>query len=299
MSDASDVGGATNPPTAGRVSAGGPGWSADSTSTSGVLVPLLFLRTNPIPEGTALCFEMDNMARPTVSPGPRDIQIRPSVVPFGADLRPGGPFSPFTVCQVPAGSGECVGRRLSRFQGSSVEWQLRPERFALSCRRWGTPEVDLFASRRSAQGDQLGQTLPDLASFRKPCSWWAPATGFRASQLRALTRFPQWTTFSRDGSAVSSPSRPKVLGKSERQDHRLHRSSFRLGLLGTLVTPPFARFRRLRGYLDASEPWACDLQFLFPRSCLLVGPLKPPGDCRARVRGVIGVGGSGSRPSRP
>ncbi|KAK3895260.1 hypothetical protein Pcinc_001010 [Petrolisthes cinctipes] len=39
---------------------------------------------------------------------------------------------------------------LSRFRGTSVEWQLRPLVFESLCLRYGTPEVDLFASPSTA-----------------------------------------------------------------------------------------------------------------------------------------------------
>lgn len=40
---------------------------------------------------------------------------------------------------------------LSRFRGTSVEWQLRPQVFESLSLRFGTPEVDLFASPDTAQ----------------------------------------------------------------------------------------------------------------------------------------------------
>ncbi|KAG0721144.1 hypothetical protein GWK47_006512 [Chionoecetes opilio] len=358
---------------------------------------------------------------------------------------------------------------LSRFRGSSVEWQLRPERFAALCRRWGTPEVDLFASRRSAQlqafltrgdrtaaggpdaltedwnrGPRFVGGAPDQASFHleatrleflrtslrrtvsdavaedilaalrpsstrqyqshwkafqsflklkglrdvsesvvldflsflahdrgrssatlsthlaaladplkygwglvldrrsvtllkrglflqnppphRPGPFWslekvlrflqgdqfgsdaagprllqkalflvALATGFRASQLRALTRFPQWTTFSRDGSAVSLSLSPKVLGKNERQDHRLQPVVVPAWSAGDAGTHPCARFRRSRCYLDASEPWACDLQFLF-RDPVTGSSPHHQGDWAGRLRGVIESADPGHAP---
>ncbi|KAG0718767.1 hypothetical protein GWK47_051842 [Chionoecetes opilio] len=131
MSDASDVGGGYQTPDGRRgFSAGGSGWSQIHINIKELLVPLLFLRSNPIPEGTALCFEWTTWSRSTVSPAKGHPKICPSVVPFGADLRPGGPFPPSSVCRVSAGSGECVGRRPVSFSGARREWQLRPERFA-------------------------------------------------------------------------------------------------------------------------------------------------------------------------
>ncbi|KAG0729434.1 hypothetical protein GWK47_003488 [Chionoecetes opilio] len=62
MSDASDVGWGYQS-SDGRQGFGG--WSGVERrlhiNVKELLVPLLFLRSNPIPEGTALCFEMDNM----------------------------------------------------------------------------------------------------------------------------------------------------------------------------------------------------------------------------------------------
>lgn len=40
---------------------------------------------------------------------------------------------------------------LSRFKGSSVEWTLKMKRFQSLCCQWGTPQIDLFASKESAQ----------------------------------------------------------------------------------------------------------------------------------------------------
>ncbi|MPC59089.1 hypothetical protein E2C01_053104 [Portunus trituberculatus] len=39
---------------------------------------------------------------------------------------------------------------LSRFQHTSVEWQLCPKVFRSLGNRWGTPQVDLFASPTTA-----------------------------------------------------------------------------------------------------------------------------------------------------
>ena len=40
---------------------------------------------------------------------------------------------------------------LSRFKGTSVEWHLRPQVFSSLVTRYGIPQVDLFASRETAQ----------------------------------------------------------------------------------------------------------------------------------------------------
>ncbi|KAG0719101.1 hypothetical protein GWK47_051190 [Chionoecetes opilio] len=117
-----------------------------------LLVPLLFLRSNPIPEGTALCFEMDNMvavhclARQGTSKSALLLSLSEQI--FGLAAR----FHLHLSARFLPGVENVWADALSRFRGSSVEWQLRPERFAALCRGWGTfPGVDLFPSRRSAQ----------------------------------------------------------------------------------------------------------------------------------------------------
>lgn len=61
----------------------------------------------------------------------------------------------------------------------------------------------------------------DLDLMKRTVFLMALASGFRSSQLRALTRFPRYTTFAADGSAVSIAASPKSLAKNERLDHRL------------------------------------------------------------------------------
>ena len=146
---------------------------------------------------------------------------------------------------------------------------------------------------RFLQGDQFGSDAAGPRLLQKALFLVALATGFRASQLRALTRFPQWTTFSRDGSAVSLSLSPKVLGKNERQDHRLQPVVVPAWSAGD-AAHPLCPVSALRCYLDASEPWACDLQFLF-RDPVTGRPLTTRG-IAGRLRGVIESADPGHAP---
>lgn len=65
------------------------------------------------------------------------------------------------------GAENVLAGALSRFRGSSVEWQLWPERFAALCKQWGSPEVYLFASKHSAQL-HFFLTKEDKTSARGP-----------------------------------------------------------------------------------------------------------------------------------
>ncbi len=49
----------------------------------------------------------------------------------------------------------------SRTQNLDIEWQLRPEIFDELCRRWGTPEIDLFATRLNTQLKRYVAWRPD------------------------------------------------------------------------------------------------------------------------------------------
>ncbi|KAG0715785.1 hypothetical protein GWK47_011159 [Chionoecetes opilio] len=132
MSDASGRRvGLPNPPD-GRQGFGG--WSGVERrlhiNVKELLVPLLFLRSNPIPEGTAPLLRDGQHGRGPLSRPPRDIQIRPSVFPFRSRFRPVGPFPPsIPSARFLPGVENVWADALSGFRGSSVDWQLRPERF--------------------------------------------------------------------------------------------------------------------------------------------------------------------------
>ena len=64
-------------------------------------------------------------------------------------------------------------------------------------------------------------STPTSDLFEKALFLVALASGLRASQLAALTRFPSWTQFSRNMSSVSLAPSPRFLAKNERVDHRL------------------------------------------------------------------------------
>ena len=110
----------------------------------------------------------------------------------------------------------------------------------------------------------------------------ALATGFRSSQLRALTRFPQWTSFSADMSLVSLALSPKVLGKNERLDHRLQPILLPAWRENGL-SHPLCPVASLHSYLHNSP--AADSHFLFchPNSG---APLSTK-QIAARIRQVI------------
>ena len=84
------------------------------------------------------------------------------------------------------------------------------------CVPWSLQKVlDLLQSR------PFTQPSTSLHSLKKSLFLTALASGLRASQLRALTRFPQWTSFADDLSSVSLAPSPHFLAKNEREDHRL------------------------------------------------------------------------------
>ncbi|KAG0722172.1 hypothetical protein GWK47_045013 [Chionoecetes opilio] len=133
-------------PDGGRVSAGGPGGAQIHINVKGC-GPLFFLDRTP-PEGTAL-FLRDRQHGRGMSRPPRDIQYA-LCCPFRSDLRPAARFHLSCLPGSPPGGGNVCAHALSRFRGSSVEWELRPEALRLSS-AVGTPEVDPFASRPPAQ----------------------------------------------------------------------------------------------------------------------------------------------------
>ncbi|MPC61013.1 hypothetical protein E2C01_055075 [Portunus trituberculatus] len=111
---------------------------------------------------------------------------------------------------------------------------------------WSLQRVmDLF------QSDSFRHSPSALEFLKKTLSLTALASGFRTSQLRALTRFPQWTSFADDMSNVSLVAFPSFLAKNEREDHRLQ----------PLLVPawfsqgahhPLCPVSALKSYLDAS-----------------------------------------------
>ncbi|KAG0728741.1 hypothetical protein GWK47_031864 [Chionoecetes opilio] len=132
MSDASDVGWGYQIL---RRPAGFRGWSGVERrihiNVKELLVPLLFSVIEPIP---ALLLRDDNRVAVPVSPA-WDIQIRPYCVPFGARSSAWLALFHLHLYAGSCRSGECVAGALSRFRGSSLEWQLCPDAAAL-CRRW-------------------------------------------------------------------------------------------------------------------------------------------------------------------
>jgi hypothetical protein len=54
-----------------------------------------------------------------------------------------------------------VADRRSREFGDQTEWQLSEQVFQKICTRFGTPDVDLFASRLNAQLDTFVSWRPD------------------------------------------------------------------------------------------------------------------------------------------
>ena len=80
----------------------------------------------------------------------------------------------------------------------------------------------------------------------------ALASGLRSSQLKALTRFPPWTSFAEDDSRVSLAPSANFLAKNEREDHRLHAISdgFVLAssrIFASVVLVPCCRSKEIRG----------------------------------------------------
>ena len=71
------------------------------------------------------------------------------------------------------------------------------------------------------QSQTFGYASTPLHTLQKALFLTALATGFRAYQLRTLTRFPQWTSFAEDLSNVSLAPSPRFLAKNERENHHL------------------------------------------------------------------------------
>ena len=76
---------------------------------------------------------------------------------------------------------------------------------------WSLEKVLRSLSSTRYQDEPSSLDLLKLALFLV-----ALASGFRASQLKALTRFPRYTSFTTDGSAVSLAPSPMSLAKNER-----------------------------------------------------------------------------------
>ncbi|KAG0719776.1 hypothetical protein GWK47_049799 [Chionoecetes opilio] len=105
--------------------------------------------------------------------------------------------------------------------------------------------------------------------------------------LRALTRFPSGRPSAGDGSAVSLSLSPKVLGKKRAGGPTVSKPVVVPAWTAGDAAHPLCPVSALRCYLDASEPWACDLQFCSATLSLVVP--SPPGDLPA------GSGASSSR----
>ena len=115
------------------------------------------------------------------------------------------------------------------------------------------------------QGPEFTVNVSPLSSLRKALFLVALASGLCVSQLRALTRYLQWTTFAMDRSAVSLASSPRFLAKNEREDH----------LLQPVVIPAWmdGRFHHslcpvqaLESYLSSSPSQELRHLFRFPDS---------------------------------
>lgn len=68
-------------------------------------------------------------------------------------------------CHIP-GSDNIMADRESRQLSENTEWQLNQEIFELVTSKWGTPDIDLFASQNTTKCSQYVSWLPDKeASF--------------------------------------------------------------------------------------------------------------------------------------
>lgn len=122
---------------------------------------------------------------------------------------------------------------------------------------------------------------PELL-MQKACFLLALASGLRVSQIRALTRFPNWTTFGPDDTSVTLAPSPTFLAKNEREDHRLQPI-----LVPALpdqsqvkgLCPVYA----LRAYLNATSEASKEALFVRPKT------LKPMSAAAiaAEIRKVI------------
>ncbi|KAG0718298.1 hypothetical protein GWK47_052678 [Chionoecetes opilio] len=258
----------------------------------GACCPSSFLlrNRNPIPDGRLLCFEMDNMVpRSTVLARQGTSIIRPSVVRFRSNLRPGGPFP--TLSSVLPGScrsGEFLGRRTVLASEGRVGRvaSFHPGSALRLSVGVGHSGVDLFASPTASANYRLFDER-DRNSCGRP-----------GRTHERLTRFPSGTTFRGAVPLSSLVPLPKVLVRNERQDHRSNRNpAFRACLLGTLAHP-LCQVSALRCYLDASEPG------VRPGSSCSANPVSVPslttmGDLPAGSGAVIESGVSGSTPRAP
>lgn len=104
--------------------------------------------------------------------------------------------------------------------------------------------------------------------LQKACFLLALASGLRVSQLKALTRFPHWTKFHSDGSALTLAPSPTFLAKNEREDHRLEPLTIP-ALQGQDCPKGLCPVYTLKEYMDATQG--------APKEALFVRPstLKP------------------------
>lgn len=94
---------------------------------------------------------------------------------------------------------------LSRQQVLPGEWTLHPDIFQSICQRWGTPDVDLFASRFNARvGNFLSRT-------RDPLAYGTDALVFPWDQFSLMYAFPPLQLLPRLLRRVKSEGRPVIL----------------------------------------------------------------------------------------
>lgn len=110
---------------------------------------------------------------------------------------------------------------------------------------------------------QNGPSISDL--LKKTLFLVALASGFRASQLNALSCSPQLTVFAPDGSVVSLAPAPNFLAKNERLDHHLRPFTLPAWLLHS-GSHPLCSVATLRAYLDATPSHGSSHLFCDQRS---------------------------------
>ena len=113
------------------------------------------LRTQ-IQQGTAVRFDMDNstavacIRRQGTSRSESLLSLSEDIFQLAQHLRI------YLSARYVPGIENDWADALSRFRGTSFEWNLRPQVFASLVTRFGLPQIDLFASRKTAQlGDYL------------------------------------------------------------------------------------------------------------------------------------------------
>ncbi|MPC46628.1 hypothetical protein E2C01_040351 [Portunus trituberculatus] len=113
--------------------------------------------------------------------------------------------------------------------------------------RRGAPQWSLHKVLHYVTFDGISQ-LQEQHYLQRAIFLLALATGYRASQIAALTRHPSFTTIDSNGKAVTLTPSPSFLAKNEQADN----------LIGPLRVPAFKEELVTRTLGENRIPWPAD-----------------------------------------